>query len=66
MCTHSYYRIYVLQELQALAKAKKRANVKGYDWRSCGLLFRFYGHRLFGTSALWFLNDVYFYGARSS
>ena len=52
----------MLQELQALAKAKKRANVKGYDWRSLGLLFQYYGHRLFGTSALWFLNDVYFYG----
>lgn len=52
----------MLKELSALSKAKKGHNVKGYDWRSFRLLFWHYGHRLFGTSALWFLNDVYFYG----
>ena len=59
----SYYRIYVLKELAVLKDDKKRNNVKGYDWKSFGLLFQHYWHRLFGTCALWFLNDVYFYGA---
>lgn len=34
----------------------------GYDWKSSGLLFSNFWHRLFGTAGIWFCNDWYFYG----
>ncbi|KAK9807016.1 hypothetical protein WJX72_010792 [[Myrmecia] bisecta] len=57
-----YYRVYVLKELTVLSKAKKKAGVEGYDWKSLRLLFTCFGHRLVGTAGIWFCNDWYFYG----
>ena len=36
--------------------------IAGYDWVSGRLLLTNFWHRLFGTSAIWFCNDWYFYG----
>lgn len=42
--------------------AKKQQSVTGYDVRSLGLVFTYFGGRVFATAAGWFANDVFFYG----
>ncbi|KAJ8112232.1 hypothetical protein ONZ43_g5438 [Nemania bipapillata] len=58
-----YYRTYKMKSASKhLEKAKKKANVTGYDIRSLKITFGHFGGRLLATSAGWFFNDVFFYG----
>ncbi|KAI0548995.1 major facilitator superfamily domain-containing protein [Xylaria curta] len=58
-----YYRTYKMKSASKhLEKAKKKANVTGYDVKSLKITFSNFGGRLFATAAGWFFNDVFFYG----
>ncbi|KAJ3575891.1 hypothetical protein NPX13_g3873 [Xylaria arbuscula] len=58
-----YYRTYKMKSASKhLEKAKKKANVTGYDVKSLKVTFSNFGGRLFATSTGWFFNDVFFYG----
>ncbi|KAI0879358.1 major facilitator superfamily domain-containing protein [Hypoxylon argillaceum] len=58
-----YYRTYKMKSASKhLDKAKKKANVTGYDVKSLKTTFSHFGGRLLATSAGWFFNDVFFYG----
>jgi MFS family permease len=58
-----YYRIYKMRSAsKQLQLAKKKQSVTGYDVRSLGLTFTYFGGRLFATAAGWYANDVFFYG----
>ncbi|KAI0196862.1 major facilitator superfamily domain-containing protein [Astrocystis sublimbata] len=58
-----YYRTYKMKDASKhLDKAKKKANVTGYDVKSLKTTFSNFGGRLFATSMGWFFNDVFFYG----
>ncbi|KAI0443651.1 major facilitator superfamily domain-containing protein [Xylaria telfairii] len=58
-----YYRTYKMKSAsKQLDKAKKKANVTGYDVKSLKITFSNFGGRLFATAAGWFFNDVFFYG----
>lgn len=59
----AYYRTYKMKSASKhLEKAKKKANVTGYDVRSMKMTISNFGGRLFATAAGWFCNDVFFYG----
>ncbi|KAK8114727.1 hypothetical protein PG999_006796 [Apiospora kogelbergensis] len=59
----AYYRTYKMRSAgKQLEKAKKKANVTGYDAKSLKMTCSNFGGRLFATSAGWFCNDVFFYG----
>jgi len=58
-----YYRAFKMKSAsKQLDKAKKKANVTGYDVKSLKTTFSHFGGRLFATSTGWFFNDVFFYG----
>ncbi|KAI1168760.1 major facilitator superfamily domain-containing protein [Nemania serpens] len=58
-----YYRTFKMKSASKhLEKAKKKANVTGYDIKSLKVTFNNFGGRLFATSLGWFFNDVFFYG----
>ena len=58
-----YYRTYKMPlASKQLAAAKKNANVTGYDVKSLGLTFTYFGSRILATAGTWFCNDVFFYG----
>ncbi|KAI1428315.1 major facilitator superfamily domain-containing protein, partial [Xylaria sp. FL1777] len=58
-----YYRTYKMKSASKhLEKAKKKANVTGYDVKSLKVTFKHFGGRLFATASGWFFNDVFFYG----
>ncbi|KAI1177545.1 major facilitator superfamily domain-containing protein [Nemania sp. FL0916] len=58
-----YYRTYKMKAASKhLEKAKKKANVTGYDVKSLKTTFSHFGGRLFATASGWFFNDVFFYG----
>ncbi|KAK7951522.1 major facilitator superfamily domain-containing protein [Apiospora aurea] len=59
----AYFRTYKMRSAgKQLEKAKKKANVTGYDAKSLKMTCSNFGGRLFATSAGWFCNDVFFYG----
>lgn len=58
-----YYRTWKMKSASAhLEKAKKKANVTGYDVKSMKMTFSHFGGRIFATAGTWFCNDVFFYG----
>ncbi|KAI0974430.1 major facilitator superfamily domain-containing protein [Xylaria arbuscula] len=58
-----YYRTFKMKSASKhLEKAKKKANVTGYDVKSLKVTFSHFGGRLFATASGWFFNDVFFYG----
>ncbi|KAI1266862.1 hypothetical protein F5Y18DRAFT_380690 [Xylariaceae sp. FL1019] len=58
-----YYRIWKMKSAgKHLEKAKKKANVTGYDVKSLQVTFSHFGGRIFATAGTWFANDVFFYG----
>jgi hypothetical protein len=58
-----YHRTYKMPlASKALAAAKKKHNVTGYDTQSLKLTFTYFGPRLLATAGTWFCNDVFFYG----
>jgi hypothetical protein len=58
-----YYRTFKMKSAsKQLEKAKKKANVTGYDINSLKMTFGNFGGRLFATASGWFFNDVFFYG----
>ncbi|KAI0164648.1 major facilitator superfamily domain-containing protein [Xylariaceae sp. FL1272] len=58
-----YYRVWKMKSAgKHLEKAKKKANVTGYDVKSLRVTFSHFGGRLFATAGTWFANDVFFYG----
>lgn len=58
-----YYRIYKMKSAsKQLEKAKKKANVTGYDVKSLKMCCTNFGGRLTATAMGWFFNDVFFYG----
>ncbi|KAI1114383.1 major facilitator superfamily domain-containing protein [Nemania sp. NC0429] len=58
-----YYRTFKMKSASKhLEKAKKKANVTGYDVKSLKVTFAHFGGRLFATASGWFFNDVFFYG----
>ncbi|KAI2629661.1 MFS general substrate transporter [Hypoxylon sp. NC1633] len=59
----AYYRTWKMKAAgKHLEKAKKKANVTGYDVRSLKLTVGNFGGRLLATAGGWFCNDVFFYG----
>ncbi|KAK3709682.1 hypothetical protein LTR37_010709 [Vermiconidia calcicola] len=59
----AYYRIYRMKSASTLLQAaKKKQSVTGYDIKSLGLTFTYFGPRLIATAFGWFANDVFFYG----
>ncbi|KAI5926757.1 major facilitator superfamily domain-containing protein [Camillea tinctor] len=59
----AYYRTWKMPAASKhLDKAKKKANVTGYDVRSLKLTCGNFGGRLVATAGSWFCNDVFFYG----
>ena len=59
----AYYRTYKMRSADKhLEKAKKRANVTGYNVKSMKLTCQNFGGRLMATAGGWFCNDVFFYG----
>jgi len=58
-----YYRIYKMRSASKhLQEIKKKQSVTGYDVKSLGMTFTYFGGRLFATAAGWYANDVFFYG----
>lgn len=58
-----YYRTWKMKSASKhLEKAKKKANVTGYDVRSLKMTCSNFGGRLLATAGGWFCNDVFFYG----
>lgn len=58
-----YYRAYKMPlASKQLNMAKKKVNVTGYDTKSLGLTFTYFGSRVLATAGTWFCNDVFFYG----
>lgn len=58
-----YYRTYKMRSADKhLDKAKKKANVTGYNVKSMKLTCQNFGGRLVATAGGWFCNDVFFYG----
>jgi hypothetical protein len=58
-----YYRTYKMPlASKQLNIAKRKANVTGYDTKSLGLTFTYFGTRVLATAGTWFCNDVFFYG----
>lgn len=58
-----YYRTWKIKNASKhLEKAKKKANVTGYDVKSMKLTLSHFGGRLAATAGTWFCNDVFFYG----
>ncbi|ORY62315.1 major facilitator superfamily domain-containing protein [Pseudomassariella vexata] len=58
-----YYRTYRMKAAgKQLLKAKKKANVTGYDVKSLKMTVTNFGGRLVATAGGWFCNDVFFYG----
>ncbi|KAI0596993.1 major facilitator superfamily domain-containing protein [Biscogniauxia sp. FL1348] len=59
----AYYRTWRMKSASKhLDKAKKKANVTGYDVKSLKLTCSNFGGRLVATAGSWFCNDVFFYG----
>ncbi|RYP66051.1 hypothetical protein DL769_006153 [Monosporascus sp. CRB-8-3] len=59
----AYYRTYKMRSAdKQLEKAKKKANVTGYNAKSLKLTCQNFGGRLLATAGGWFCNDVFFYG----
>ncbi|KAH9909179.1 major facilitator superfamily domain-containing protein [Xylariomycetidae sp. FL2044] len=59
----AYYRTWRMKSAsKQLDKAKKKANVTGYDVKSLKMTCRNFGGRLVATAGSWFCNDVFFYG----
>ncbi|KAH7034976.1 major facilitator superfamily domain-containing protein [Microdochium trichocladiopsis] len=59
----AYYRTWKIKHASKhLDKAKKKANVTGYDVKSMKLTLSHFGGRLLATAGTWFCNDVFFYG----
>ncbi|GIZ40158.1 hypothetical protein CKM354_000351000 [Cercospora kikuchii] len=58
-----YYRTYKMRSAsKVLQQAKKKGSVTGYDVKSLGYTFTYFGGRVFATAAAWYANDVFFYG----
>ncbi|KAK4560823.1 hypothetical protein LTR86_005403 [Recurvomyces mirabilis] len=58
-----YYRVYKMRSAsKQLQLAKKKQSVTGYDVKSLGMTFTYFGGRVFATAASWYANDVFFYG----
>ncbi|KAK5174332.1 uncharacterized protein LTR77_001412 [Saxophila tyrrhenica] len=58
-----YYRTYKMRSAsKQLMAAKKKQSVTGYDVKSLGLTFTYFGPRIIATAFGWFANDVFFYG----
>ncbi|KAK0337204.1 hypothetical protein LTR91_004291 [Friedmanniomyces endolithicus] len=58
-----YYRTYKMRSAsKQLQAAKKKQSVTGYDTKSLGMTFTYFGGRIFATAGTWFCNDVFFYG----
>lgn len=58
-----YYRMYKMKSAsKQLQLAKKKGSVTGYDVRSIGLTFTYFGGRVFATAGAWYANDIFFYG----
>ncbi|KAK0270779.1 hypothetical protein LTR35_013831 [Friedmanniomyces endolithicus] len=58
-----YYRTYKMRSAsRQLQAAKKKQSVTGYDTKSLGMTFTYFGGRIFATAGTWFCNDVFFYG----
>ncbi|KAI1497353.1 major facilitator superfamily domain-containing protein [Biscogniauxia marginata] len=59
----AYYRTWRMKSASKhLDKAKKKANVTGYDVKSLKMTCSNFGGRLVATAGSWFCNDVFFYG----
>ena len=59
----AYYRTWKMKSASRhLDKAKKKAQVTGYDVKSMKLTLNHFGGRLTATAGTWFCNDVFFYG----
>lgn len=58
-----YYRTWKMPlASKQLALSKKKHNVTGYDTKSLGYTFTYFGSRVLATAGTWFCNDVFFYG----
>jgi hypothetical protein len=58
-----YYRTYKMRSAsKTLQQAKKKGSVTGYDTKSLGLTFSYFGGRVLATAGTWYANDVFFYG----
>jgi MFS family permease len=58
-----YYRVYKMPlASKQLNEAKKNNKVTGYDTKSLGLTFKYFGPRIIATAGAWFANDIFFYG----
>ncbi|EGP92313.1 uncharacterized protein MYCGRDRAFT_33628 [Zymoseptoria tritici IPO323] len=58
-----YYRTYKMKSAsKVLQQAKKKSSVTGYDTKSLGLTFSYFGGRILATAGTWYANDVFFYG----
>lgn len=58
-----YFRVFKMRSAsKALAAAKKKSHVTGYDKESLSLTLKYFGPRLFATAGAWYANDVFFYG----
>jgi hypothetical protein len=61
----AYLRYYKMRYVdQALRQAK--GNTSGYNLASLKLAGGHYWHRMIGTAVVWFINDVVFYGSKTS
>ncbi|GAM90483.1 hypothetical protein ANO11243_085270 [Dothideomycetidae sp. 11243] len=58
-----YFRVYKMRSAsKQLQAAKRKSNVTGYDAKSLGLTFKYFGSRLVATTGAWYANDIFFYG----
>jgi len=58
-----YYRAYKMPlASKQLNISKRKAHITGYDTKSLGLTFTYFGSRVLATAGTWFCNDVFFYG----